>query len=364
MSTNFVYIPERLPEWGEFSSQIVTLIGLTFTCTLFGIKTYRINYKTLTYARILVVSLYICTWAFTASSAVLAYTNNGNPTSCFFSIMVCDLFYAGTKLIIYLWLIERAFIVSGCRTRRVDNWMYRFHIFLMTPYVGIFALMINYHNAISVPTGECYIGLKPIANIPLLVYDTVFNLYMTILFVIPLIRVGRGANANWKNSRLYSLTKRTLIASTVCLVASFANAFSATILHGEQRGYLCMMCCTIDVTINICTIHWVTNPSKVPRHIVTTMGDPQQQHNNNFNNDTTTSQSDHSHSFNFQKHSQGTDHSTLGPLPSATYAEDLQHNDSILSNSPYYLQNRSSLSIQDSQCSTKSLTKAAQIIST
>ncbi|SAL98494.1 hypothetical protein [Absidia glauca] len=246
-------------------------------------------------------------------------------------------------------LIERAYIVADGRKCRTDNWAYRFHILLMSPYIIIFVLMMIYHNAIMTETGQCYIGLQPIANIPVLI----FNLYMTILFVIPLIRVGRGVdNFDWKSSRLYDLTKRSLIASTVCLVASFANALSATILEGKQRGYLCMMCCTIDVTINVLTIHWVTNPPKSQHQTQGNVGDiagePVASRNRPLSSDSiikisgsTTLNASH-------------DYTTFG---SATLYDHKEFPSSVIPDM-YSQDNRSSLSIQDSQCSTKSLTKA------
>ncbi|CAO3615755.1 unnamed protein product [Cunninghamella blakesleeana] len=374
MSSQNIFIPVAQPVSGELAQQIFSLVGLTCICILFGIKTHNVKYRSLTYARWLVLSLYICSWTFTAASIVLAYTNYFNPTSCYLSIVICDIFYAGTKLIIYLWLIERAFIVSDGRQRRMESWVYKFHLVLMTPYIGIFALMMIYHNADIDPLGICLIGLQPIANIPLLVYDTIFNLYMTVLFVIPLVRVGRGANSEWRNSRLYSLTKRTLIASTICLVTSFANACAATLLGGKQPGYLCLVCCCIDIIINICTIHWVTNPSKIPRQTKTKTTVSTENHSDHTSGGSYPKDkkknisheesmvTDHTYSFNFQKHS-ANDNSTLGPLPSSTDFHDYTADFNSHSLNIHHT-NRSSISIQDSQCSTKSLTKAAQVMST
>ncbi|KAI8099795.1 uncharacterized protein BX664DRAFT_322130 [Halteromyces radiatus] len=349
-TTSFIYTSQ--PEWGEFSSQVISLFAITLTCSLFGVKTFQIKYRQLTYARWLVVALYICSWAFTTTATILVSTANGNYTSCFLSIMTCDLFYCGTKLIIYLWLIERAYIVSDGRNARFDTWSYRFNLFLMTPYIGIFVLMLVYHNSIMTSTGQCYIGLQPIANIPVLVYDTIFNLYMTILFVIPLIRVGRGVNSfEWKSSRLFEITKRSLIASTVCLVASFANALSATIMYGRQRSWLCLMCCTIDVTINVLTIHWVTTPTKTHRQhsisgpISFTSADL-----------TTTG----GESSNMANDSKRVSVPSSSPTLSAFRHQEQQEQEQQDHSSPYSFShgNRSSISLQDSQCSTKSLTKS------
>jgi hypothetical protein len=83
---------------------------------------------------------------------------------------------------------------------------------------------------------------------------------MTIFFVRPLIKLGKHNDGveSKKQSRLHEVAFRTLVASVVCLVASFANIFSLQMLQGRERGLVCLTCCTVDVTINVITIHWVT----------------------------------------------------------------------------------------------------------
>lgn len=75
--------------------------------------------------------------------------------------------------------------------------------------------------------------------------------------MLPLIRIGRSVQTDWKSSRLHEVALRTLAASTVCLFVSFANILALVILNGRERGVLCLTCCTVDVTINVITIHWV-----------------------------------------------------------------------------------------------------------
>ena len=90
------------------------------------------------------------------------------------------------------------------------------------------------------------------------IYIQFLNLYLTYLFIKPLTNVKcTSVRTNWKATRLYKLTKRTLIASLVCLLVSLANVLSVVITRGHLRGLICMTCCTLDVTINVATIHWV-----------------------------------------------------------------------------------------------------------
>ncbi|KAI8064628.1 hypothetical protein BC940DRAFT_305544 [Gongronella butleri] len=256
-SSEFTYTSQ--PDSGEIASQIIGLLSASGMCFLFGIKTYNVQYKYLSYSKWLVIILYMCSWAFTACGLILVSTNNGNYMSCLLSEFSCDVFYAGTKITIYLWLIEKVWVVNAGRTSRWNTKSYRYHIILLTPYVGIFILMIIFHNAWIEADGLCTIGLKPVASIPLLVYDFVINLYMTILFVRPLMKVESGTNSAWKESRLREVAKRTMVASVVCLIVSFANLCALTILNGIERGVICLTCCFVDVMVNVATVHWVTS---------------------------------------------------------------------------------------------------------
>jgi hypothetical protein len=44
-----------------------------------GLKTYGEKIKTINYGRIMVILLYITSWAFAATSAVVVSTNNSKP---------------------------------------------------------------------------------------------------------------------------------------------------------------------------------------------------------------------------------------------------------------------------------------------
>lgn len=80
---------------------------------------------------------------------------------------------------------------------------------------------------------------------------------MTVFFIRPLLKLDTGIKGGWRNSRLNEVALRTLVASVVCLIASFANVIALVLLKGRERGLVCLTCCTVDVTINVITIHWV-----------------------------------------------------------------------------------------------------------
>jgi hypothetical protein len=75
--------------------------------------------------------------------------------------MVCDIFYSGTKLVIYAWyvlcyvnftnlnmkqmhyrLVEKVYVVTSTRQTRWKTISYRIHVLLMMPYIVILSLMV------------------------------------------------------------------------------------------------------------------------------------------------------------------------------------------------------------------------------
>lgn len=103
---------------------------------------------------------------------------------------------------------------------------------------------------------------------------------MTVCFVLPLMKIGSDTNVGWKQSRLHEVAKKTLVASVVCLVVSFANITALAIQNGVERGVVCLTCCLVDVIINVITVHWVTSQpaAKVTRDTLMSGSRPARQH--------------------------------------------------------------------------------------
>ncbi|KAG0764944.1 hypothetical protein G6F57_005223 [Rhizopus arrhizus] len=246
------------PDGLELASEFTSLACITVLAVALGVKTYGEQMKSINYGRVLVILLYTLSWAFAVTSVVVVSTNNNNMLSCTLGMLSCDFFYAGSKIVAYAWLIERVHLVTAVKTTRMKTAQYKFHILLLCPYIIIFALMLSFRNIYLEADGTCMIGLQDIASIPLLVYDLIFNLYLTWLFMRPLTHIGLNTRTNWKVTRLYKLARRTLVASIMCLSVSFINVLCVVMTHGHQRGLICLTMCTVDVTVNVVTVHWVT----------------------------------------------------------------------------------------------------------
>lgn len=95
------------PDKWEILSEVNSVFCITFVCFFLGRKLSSAQGPA-HYARILVTSLFVVSWAFNLISTLLISTNNNNFTSCSLSIFMCITLYAMSKILIYLFLIEKA----------------------------------------------------------------------------------------------------------------------------------------------------------------------------------------------------------------------------------------------------------------
>jgi len=105
------------------------------------------------------------------------------------------------QLFVYMFLIERVYVVSyaGQQPPRLSTGIYRSGLAAMCIYTVIFALIIHtcvvelappWWSTEPSPT-VCTIGLNGYATIPLLIYDAITSIALTVMFVVPLVTVGK-----------------------------------------------------------------------------------------------------------------------------------------------------------------------------
>ncbi|KAF9119172.1 hypothetical protein BGW39_000515 [Mortierella sp. 14UC] len=247
------------PETVEILSLLVSLTCISVMSLLFGRKTAGTRIGQINYPRGLVIMLYFLSWLFSLIAAMLVQTNNNNQVSCTLSILVCIVLYASSKVVIYLFLTERVYVVTAVGVSRWNSRMYKFNLGLITPYAGIFILAVYYRVAeIQADDGHCMIGLRSTASIPLILYDTFICSWLTALFVRALLSSTSMLQGPTK-ARLRDVARRTFIGSCFALLLSSANVASLVYFDGNQRGLYCLASCTLDVTLNAIVIHWVTS---------------------------------------------------------------------------------------------------------
>ncbi|KAF9108147.1 hypothetical protein BGX29_003026 [Mortierella sp. GBA35] len=237
------------PETVEILSLFISLVCITLMSLLFGRKTAGTRLGSINYARGLVITLYLFSWLFSVIAAMLVQTNNFNQVSCTMSILVCIVLYASSKVVIYLFLTERVYVVTAVGVTRWNSRMYKFNLLLITPYAGIFILAMYFRVADLQSNGHCMIGLKSAASIPLILYDTFICSWLTGLFVRALLSSTSMLQGPTK-SRLRDVARRTFIGSVFALLLSSANVASLVYFDGNERGLYCLASCTLDVTFN------------------------------------------------------------------------------------------------------------------
>ncbi|KAI1315344.1 hypothetical protein EDD11_000952 [Mortierella claussenii] len=247
------------PDVGESLSLFISLTCITLMSLLFGRKTAGTKLGTINYARGLVISLYLVSWAFSFAATMLVQTNNYNKISCFMSVYSCIVLYALSKIVIYLFLMEKVYVVTAVGATRREFWLYKVNLALMTPYAVILALMFRYRVAtVDDFDGMCYIGLERQAALPLILYDIFLSCWLTALFIRPLMSSTSLLQGPSKG-RLRDVARRTLMGCIIALILSSANVFTLVYFKGHERGMICLASCTCDVTLNAITIHWVTS---------------------------------------------------------------------------------------------------------
>jgi hypothetical protein len=95
-------------------------------------------------------------------------------------------------------------------------------------------------------TGVCIIGIRRLITIPLTAYEMGINIYLTLLFLLPLRDITHFKNRlGTANARLRKMTRRCVIGAFVTCLSTGANLTAVSILEGEE-AWICLLCCNLD----------------------------------------------------------------------------------------------------------------------
>lgn len=236
----------------------ITVVSFCLARRLVGVSCY----SGLPLARWLIFAVFVDSWLFVFSSTVLqaSFGLNSSIKACDAGILLCLVCYLSSKVLIYLFLVEKVFIIRGNRQRWSDK-LFLFNMFgMLVPYCLVIALTFAFRNAQIKEDGQCRIGLKLPANIPLLIFDIVINVYLTWLFLKPLRGLWSFKNGSQtKQGRLRRVALRTFIGSVSTLLSTVANLTALLILRGREPGWICFAACNADVLFSVLVLHWVTH---------------------------------------------------------------------------------------------------------
>ncbi|KAH6610164.1 hypothetical protein Trco_000184 [Trichoderma cornu-damae] len=235
----------RVPLPGQVISVMLSLAATTFL-TLF--LTQRIlvikAWGRLPPVVWLVFAIYADSYVFVIATAVLQHSLGVNS-----SFGICE---AAIILCLY--------IIRGATKPRLKSTLYLVNsLGMLTIYIAV--IILNFHFRITkMRNGECIIGMRSVAMIPLISFDTVINVYLTIMFLIPLKKLYSYTNMAQTpaNIRLRMVAFRTFCGAVCTLVSSIVNLSVLMALNGEP-GWVCLMCCNCDILFSAIVIQWVTS---------------------------------------------------------------------------------------------------------
>ncbi|KAH6976801.1 hypothetical protein EDB80DRAFT_692464 [Ilyonectria destructans] len=227
----------------------------------------------------LVFAVYVDSMLFVVVTAILQqiFGVNSSYAMCHGAILLCLVCYVTTKIFIYVFLVEKAHIIRGTPKTRLQSKLYCFNSFgMLGLYCVVVILNFIFRIARIDENGVCIIGMRSISMIPLITFDAIVNIYLTILFLIPLKNLYSFKNMpkTPANERLKNVAFRTFVGSCCTLLSSIVNLSVLMALNGEP-GWVCLMCCISDILFSALVIQWVTSKDNA--------GSGSQTGTNNFN---------------------------------------------------------------------------------
>ncbi|KAF2000344.1 hypothetical protein P154DRAFT_200776 [Amniculicola lignicola CBS 123094] len=272
-------VPAQVPVYGDVISTCLSLItfGILAICLTRRIQPVN-SWKSLSIASWLVIIIYIDSILFVFATAILSRGLGINESIqiCEAAILVCLVCYMTTKVLIYYFLVEKAYIIRGSLRPRFKTklWLFNF-CGMIVPYVVVILLNFVYRIAYINGQGMCIIGMEKKSMFPLIIFDVLVNVYLTILFLVPLRQLYSYQNK--RSTPLHRMALRTFLGSCATLISSVVNLTVLMVLRGEP-AWICLMCCNADVLFSVVVLHWVTQIDNRPSATSTHSAGPRTNH--------------------------------------------------------------------------------------
>ncbi|KAL5121580.1 hypothetical protein ACEQ8H_000652 [Pleosporales sp. CAS-2024a] len=233
------------------------------------------------------------------AGAILVYgLNLTNYKQCRAAITVCLFLYFSSKVLLYIFYLERIHIarLPIAQDRRND----KIWVGGMVMIVGFFGGMAIWciatpHAAFSLHDGDCHIGSDMIPSYITFASDIIINIGLTGIFVsllLPVLtnqnrrsvtmidetpplrarnrfslREALSSHANDGDQLALSVKKmlwRNIIGSVLTFVAGSINLIFYFIDATSQVAYVCYTLCIVDVVFGVLVVQWLTLGTKQP----------------------------------------------------------------------------------------------------
>ncbi|KAK6538449.1 hypothetical protein TWF694_010034 [Orbilia ellipsospora] len=240
------------PPVGKVVLTLLIMITLTALSVCFTQRILLItSWRKLTAVRWYILAIYADSFIFVFAVGLitLGLGVNEDQAHCSAAIIMCITCYVTTKR-----LVRNAWL-----PRRKDKFFLFNAIGLLVPYGAVCILSLIYRFAYF-KDGVCRIGMKTFALIPLVVFDVVVNVYLTILFLVPVLKISKftKSKSQTKNRGLRKVALKTFFGSCATLTSSVANLTTLMLLNGEP-GWVCLIICNCDILFSAIVLHCITN---------------------------------------------------------------------------------------------------------
>ncbi|KAB2577966.1 hypothetical protein BFW01_g9388 [Lasiodiplodia theobromae] len=255
------YTPADIPMAGRIMSMILSLVTLCVLSICICRRVQGIHrWSTVPLGAWYILLIYVDSFLFVFITAVFKDVGlNETVTICRGAILLCLTLYLSTKVCVYLFLVEKAYIVRGCNEPRHRDKLYMFNICAaMGPYAVLAVLNIIWRFS-HIEDGTCIIGMQKKAMMPLIIFDAAVNVYLTTLFIVPLRQLYSYKSQH--NTTLHTMAVRTFFGSCATLTSSIANLTLLMVLDGEP-AWICFLSCNAEILFSVLTLHWVTSRDK------------------------------------------------------------------------------------------------------
>ncbi|KAL5634510.1 hypothetical protein ACGC1H_002533 [Rhizoctonia solani] len=210
------------------------------------------TWTTIPWARICLLLALVVAWLYLTMTGVLLHGAPRQHEShrCSIAIIMCLICYCVNKALVYLCLIERVRAVWNTSQQRWRSPVYLFCLSLLLPVIGTLAGLLIPQATHYVYSGYCIIGISHPSSIFLIAYDIFINLFLTGMFVVPLVR------ARIRSAWLRTVAIRSIIATLIALLTTSVNCAVAYVLDGREAIWICLGGCAVDIAIGSVALYW------------------------------------------------------------------------------------------------------------
>jgi hypothetical protein len=231
----------------------------------------------------LITALYIVGILFVISTALVVNGVGLNTAqNCHVAVYLCLAFYVSSKVMMYVFLVERAHCIRAPYARRWNDYIWCFFMLIVIAGFTVLAVFAFINPVVSMGMGGCEIGLPRRTSLILVIYDVAVNVTLTAVFIWllqPLLKFGRPAAVPYWRQKLaeqfaclrdrmgialpelqpyrHSLTTdevrrrewlvcKTVWGSILVMVPTIINLAVLYHVNGHEMGWLCLLVCSTD----------------------------------------------------------------------------------------------------------------------